>query len=334
MDIHSNRAVVEGAVLVVHGGAGTILPENLTPELERACHQGLRAALEAGYSLWKQGADSVTIVEAAVRILEDDPHFNAGKGAVFTHEGTIELDAALMRGEDLAAGAIAGVQTIQNPITLARAVMERSPFVFLSGAGAEEFARGIGTIAFVEPDYFFTQERWRQLQALKSRAEVSLSEDNKFGTVGAVARDRAGHLASGTSTGGMTNKRYGRIGDCPVIGAGTWAEDATCAVSATGHGEFFIRLVAAHEIAARMRYAGETLATAANAVVHERLVSFGGAGGVIALTLTGQAALPCNTAGMYRGVITTTGELATAIYAEAASEGVPTGAPRGSGPCK
>ena len=316
MNISSNRATIEDAVLVVHGGAGTIRPQNLTLELERACHGALRAALEVGHALWQHGADAVTIVEAAVRVLEDDPHFNAGRGAVLTHEGNIELDAAVMRGVDRAAGAITGVRTIQNPITLARAVMERSPFVFLSGAGAEEFARGVETVSFVDPSYFFTDERWRQLQALKSRSEVSLSEDNKFGTVGAVARDRGGHLAAGTSTGGMTNKRYGRIGDCPVIGAGTWADDATCAVSATGHGEFFLRLAAAHEIAARMRYAGESLAIAAAGVVHEQLVAFGGAGGVIALTSTGQAALPCNTAGMYRGVITTTGELATAIYAE------------------
>jgi len=315
IDIAFNDATVANAVLVVHGGAGTIRPENLTPELEAACHAALAQALATGYALWKDGADAVTIAEAAVRVLEDDPRFNAGKGAVFTHEGRVELDAAIMRGADRAAGAITGVTTVKNPISLARAVMETTPFVFLSGDGAEELARSLGTLELVDPSYFFTDERWRQLQALKERSEVSLSEDNKFGTVGAVARCREGHLAAATSTGGMTNKHYGRIGDCPVIGAGTWADDATCAISATGHGEFFLRTAAAHEIAARMAYAKESLGVAANAVVHDILLPFGGAGGVIALTPHGDAALPCNTPGMYRGVITTTGERATAIYA-------------------
>lgn len=315
IEIAYNDATVADAVLVVHGGAGTILPQNLTPALEAACHAALTLALQTGYSLWKAGDDAVSIAEAAVRVLEDDPRFNAGKGAVFTHEGRIELDAAIMRGADRAAGAITGVTTVKNPISLARAVMETTPFVFVSGEGAEELARSLGTLALTDPSYFFTDERWRQLQALKDRAEVSLSEDNKFGTVGAVARCRDNHVAAATSTGGMTNKRYGRIGDCPVIGAGTWADDATCAISATGHGEFFLRTAAAHEIAARMAYAKESVGTAANAVVHEILLPFGGAGGVIALTPRGEAALPCNTPGMYRGVITTTGEVATAIYA-------------------
>ncbi|WP_394795750.1 isoaspartyl peptidase/L-asparaginase family protein [Armatimonas sp.] len=314
IDISRNNATVADAVLVIHGGAGTILEENLTSEREALCHSGLRAALERGYGLWQAGADALSIVEATVRVLEDDPIFNAGRGAVLNDQGVAELDASIMRGVDRMAGAITGVTTIKNPITLARAVLEKTPFVFLSGVGAEELAATLEEIEIVGQDYFFTDERWKQLQAQRVSNSVSLSEDNKFGTVGAVARCKGNHLAAATSTGGMTNKRHGRIGDSPVIGAGTWAEDATCAVSATGHGEFFLRAAVAHEIAARMRHAKEGVAVAANTVIHEELVAMGGSGGVIALAANGEAALPFNTAGMYRGVIAADGTIATAIY--------------------
>ena len=312
MDISRNDCVVQGAVLVIHGGAGTILEENLTPEREAACWAGLQAALEQGYGLWRDGADALTIVEQTVRCLEDDPIFNAGHGAVLNSLGIAELDASIMRGVDRMAGAITGVTTIKNPISLARAVLEKTPFVFLNGLGAEELAATLDEIEIVGQEYFFTEERWQQLQAQRKTNSVSLSEDNKFGTVGAVARCRGNHLAAATSTGGMTNKRHGRIGDSPVIGAGTWAEDATCAVSATGHGEFFIRAAVAHEISARMRHARESLGVAANAVIHGELEP--GTGGVIALAANGEAALPFNTAGMYRGVIAADGTLSTAIY--------------------
>lgn len=314
LEISRNDSVVQDVVLVIHGGAGTILEENLTSEREAACWAGLRAALERGYGLWKGGADALTIVEQTVRVLEDDPIFNAGRGAVLNSQGIAELDASVMRGVDRMAGAITGVTTIKNPISLARVVLEKTPFVFLNGQGAEELAATLDEIEVVGQDYFFTDERWRQLQALKASNSVSLSEDNKFGTVGAVARCRENHLAAATSTGGMTNKRHGRIGDSPVIGAGTWADDATCAISATGHGEFFIRTAVAHEIAARMRHAKETLGVAANAVIHQELLTIGGLGGVIALAANGEAALPFNTAGMYRGVIAADGTIATAIY--------------------
>ena len=312
MDISRNDSVVPNAILVIHGGAGTILEENLTAEREALCHAGLRAALERGYELWKGGADALAIVEQTVRVLEDNPIFNAGRGAVLNDQGIAELDASIMRGIDRMAGAITGVTTIKNPIALARAVLEKTPFVFLNGIGAEELAATLDEIEQAGQEYFFTEERWQQLQAQRKSNSVSLSEDNKFGTVGAVARCKENHLAAATSTGGMTNKRHGRIGDSPVIGAGTWADDATCAISATGHGEFFIRAAVAHEISARMRHARESLGVAANGVIHRELEA--GTGGVIALAASGEAALPFNTAGMYRGVIAADGSFATAIY--------------------
>jgi beta-aspartyl-peptidase (threonine type) len=254
-----------------------------------------------------------------VRFLEDCPLFNSGRGSVFTHEGRIEMDAAVMEGATGRAGAITGVTTVRNPVTLARAVLERSPFVMLSGAGAEEFAAAAG-LKREEPEYFHTEERWQQLQTLLRRESgsaelvMSLSEDNKFGTVGAVAVDREGNLAAATSTGGMTNKRFGRIGDSPIIGAGTWAENTTCAVSATGHGEFFIRNAVAHDIAARMAYGGRGVAEAAHEVIHDRLKSVGGDGGVIAIDSQSNATMPFNTTGMYRGYITADGKTTVAIF--------------------
>lgn len=313
--VHSVRAV-----LVIHGGAGTILEEVLTPQLEKEFLAALEAALRTGYAaLQTPEGTALDSVEAAVRFLEDCPLFNSGRGAVFTHEGRIEMDAALMDGATGKAGAITGVTTVRNPVTLARAVLERSPFVMLSGSGAEEFATRAG-VERADPEYFRTDERWQQLQTQLRRESddselvMSLSEDNKFGTVGAVAVDANGNVAAATSTGGMTNKRFGRIGDSPIIGAGTWAENATCAVSATGHGEFFIRNVAAHDIAARMAYGGRTVSQAAHEVIQERLKAVGGDGGVIAIDAKGNATMPFNTTGMYRGYITADGETTVAIF--------------------
>ncbi|HVK03352.1 MAG TPA: isoaspartyl peptidase/L-asparaginase [Armatimonadaceae bacterium] len=315
---------IPGVALAIHGGAGTIRRENLTPEIEAACHRALESALRAGHGILTSGGGALDAVEAAVRFLEDEPLFNAGRGAVFTAEGHNELDAAVMDGATGKAGAVAGVTTVRNPVTLARAVLERTPFVFLAGRGAEQLAADLG-MECVDPPYFWTEARWKQLQEAQRRerenpsdpgAAVSLSEDNKFGTVGAVAVDEGGNLAAATSTGGMTNKRYGRVGDSPVIGAGTWADNTTCAVSATGHGEYFLRLAVAHDIAARVAYAGASVAEAAGAVVHEKLRAAGGDGGVIALDARGNAALPFNTSGMYRGYVTRSGEVRTAIYAD------------------
>jgi beta-aspartyl-peptidase (threonine type) len=315
-----NMTTSINAVLVVHGGAGTILRENLTPRLETEHLEALEAALRTGYAaLQAPGGSALNSVEAAVRYLEDCPLFNAGRGSVFTHDGRNEMDAAVMDGATGEAGAITGVTTVRNPVSLARAVLERSPFVMLAGDGAEAFAKAAG-VARAEPEYFRTEERWQQLQTQRQREQddselkMSLSEDNKFGTVGAVAVDRQGNVAAATSTGGMTNKRFGRVGDSPVIGAGTWADNATCAVSATGHGEFFIRYAAAHDIAARMAYGGRSVSEAAHEVVYDRLKAGGGAGGVIAIDAHGNATLPFNTSGMYRGYITADGETTVAIY--------------------
>lgn len=295
--------------LVIHGGAGTINRGDMTPELETAYRSTLETALRTGHKLLKEGRPSVDAVEAAIRVMEDSPLFNAGKGAVFTHNGTNELDAAIMDGRTMKAGAVAAVTIIRNPISAARAVMERSPHVMLIGKGAELFATAQG-LEVVDPSYFWTERRWKQLQkalvdasAPKSGEVNPAGPDRKFGTVGAVALDAEGHLAAGTSTGGMTDKMYGRVGDTPVIGAGTYASDQSCAVSATGHGEFFIRYTVARDIAARMELAHMTVEGAANHVVMKALPEAGGTGGVIALDRKGNYAMPFNTTGMYRGVI-------------------------------
>jgi beta-aspartyl-peptidase (threonine type) len=316
--IGSNRGVADGVVLAVHGGAGHLSVKHIPAELDAQCRAGLRTALERGYAVWKAGGSALDIAEVAVTTLEDDPRFNAGRGAVFNAAGQIELDAAIMDGSTLRAGAVAGVNRVKNPVSLARAIAERSPHVFLIGDGAQVYAQQIGA-ALVEPEYFHTSERWDQLLRARAAGDISLSEDNKFGTVGAVARCRQNHLSSATSTGGMTNKRYGRVGDTPIIGAGTWAQDGACAVSSTGHGEFFLRLGVAHEIAARMRLLGESLDVAANHLIHEALFALAGeagTGGLIALDASGRAALPFNTSGMYRGVVTESGEVVVAIYEE------------------
>lgn len=297
--------------LAIHGGAGTLEKAQMTPAKRQAYEAGLKAALDAGYKVLKQGGKSLDAVEASVRVLEDNPLFNAGKGAVYTYDGTHELDAAIMDGKTLAAGAVAGVKHIRNPISLARAVMEKSPHVMLAGEGAEEFALQQG-FSLVPNSYFDTQEKWDLLQEVKQ-------EESKLkprGTVGAVALDRAGNLAAATSTGGTTNKRWGRIGDSPVIGAGTYANNQTCAVSATGHGEFFIRSVVGHDISSLMAYGKLSLAAAADEVVMHKLKGMGGEGGVIAVDRQGHIATPFNTEGMYRGWVGSDGKLQVKIYIE------------------
>ena len=298
--------------IAVHGGAGTMTAATLAPALVVAAEAALALALEAGAAILRRGGSALDAVEASVVSLEDEPLFNAGRGAVFTYHGTNELDAAIMDGRGRTAGAVAGVAHTRNPVRLARAVMERSPHVMLSGAGAEEFAREHG-VEQVDPDWFATPERWRQLQELKARKLGWFDADLKYGTVGAVACDGAGHVAAATSTGGLTGKRWGRIGDSPLIGAGTYADDRACAVSATGAGECFIREAVAHEIAARMRLAGFSLQDAADAVIAE-VGALGGDGGVILAAPGGQTAFAFNTPGMYRARVDAAGLHEVAIF--------------------
>jgi len=295
-------------------GAG-VTAKDVTPEKEKAIRADLQEALEAGYAVLKSGGNSLDAVSKAIVLMEDSPYFNAGKGAVFNHDGKNELDASIMDGTTLRAGSVANVHKVKNPILLARAVMEKSPHVMLVGDGAEQFAKSIG-MTLVDPKYFYTEERWQQLQqALKEEAAKEKSTASLHGTVGAVALDTAGHLAAGTSTGGMTNKRYGRVGDSPIIGAGTYA-NAKCAVSATGWGEFYIRTVAAHDICARVEYRGEPAAQAAKEVVMDAVPKLGGDGGVIALDADGNFATPFNTEGMFRGWIDKEGKMHIAIFME------------------
>ena len=301
--------------LAIHGGAGTLPRHAMTPALEASHRAGLRTALLAGHAILAAGGTALDAVTRAVMALEDDPLFNAGRGAVFTSGAALEMDAAIMDGRTRAAGAVAGVLGPRNPVLAARAVMEHSGAVLLVGEGALAFCREQG-LAFEEQAYFHTERRWRALHAELDRrrrgAPDERDDSERHGTVGAVARDAAGHLAAATSTGGMTGKRPGRVGDCPVIGAGTWA-DASCAVSATGTGEVFIRHAAAHEIAARVRLGGQALARAAGDVVAE-LARDGGDGGLIAVAADGATALPFNCAGMYRGTIGPDGTARTAIH--------------------
>lgn len=306
------------AILAIHGGAGTMRRETMTPEAEALYHAGLSRALRAGHAILAQGGTAVDAVTAAVIELEDDPHFNAGHGAVYTSDGKHELDAAIMDGTDRAAGAVAGIIGPRNPILAARAVLA-SEHVLLQGRGAEDFCRDAG-VPFAPAAHYHTDRRWNALQAELERrrqtAEDTRDDAARHGTVGAVACDAHGNLAAATSTGGMTGKRPGRIGDCPVFGAGTWADNTTCAISATGHGEHFIRHAAAHDIASRIRYLGESLETAAETVVTE-LGHRGGSGGLIAVDAKGNVSLPFNSAGMYRGTIGADGIPRTAIYREA-----------------
>lgn len=305
-------------VLVIHGGAG-VIRRDMTPVREKAVRAALTQALQDGYAQLKAGKPALDAVAAAITVLEDEANFNAGKGAVFTHDGKNELDAAIMDGNTLSAGSVAGVRRIRNPILLARAVMEQTPYVMLSGDGAEAFAQSIG-MPLVDPSYFRTEERWQQLQkALKEDAAKQPHADvetaKHFGTVGAVALDVQGHLAAGTSTGGMTDKRWGRIGDSPIIGAGTYANSG-CAVSATGWGEFYIRTVAAHEICMKVTQMRVPLKRAAAEVINQEIPSMGGNGGAIALDADGQISIPFNTDGMYRGWIGADGVPHVALYGD------------------
>jgi beta-aspartyl-peptidase (threonine type) len=299
--------------LVIHGGAGTIERSKITPEKDAAIRAALNQALQAGERVLAAGGSALDAVEAAIRLLEDDPNFNAGRGAVFTYEGTHELDASIMDGRTRAAGAVADVSMTKNPIRLARAVMEKSPHVFLAGEGADRFSKEQG-LEQVPNSYFSTPERRRQLEEMKTKKVSALDVEYKYGTVGAVALDSKGHVAAATSTGGTTGKRWGRVGDSPIIGAGTYADDRACAVSATGAGEYFIRVGAAHEICARIRLKGETAQVAADAVIKE-IGGLGGDGGVIVLTPKGERVYSFNTKGMYRGMADKSGR-SVAIYGD------------------
>jgi beta-aspartyl-peptidase (threonine type) len=293
--------------IVVHGGVGTILREHMTPEVEAEYRAMMKTVIDTGAAVLARGGSALDAVEQTIRLMEDSPLFNAGKGAVFTHEGRNELDASIMDGSNLAAGAVAGVTDIRNPITAARAVMEMSQHVLLTGKGASEFATEQG-LELVDPAYFRNERRWNELQRVLER--------DKHGTVGCVALDRNGDLAAGTSTGGMTNKRYNRVGDSPIIGAGTYANNATCAVSATGHGEYFIRYTVAHDISALMEYKGLSLDDAARAVIKNKLASAGGTGGVITVDCEGNISMPFNTEGMYRGYKTSDGNNGVFIFSD------------------
>jgi L-asparaginase / beta-aspartyl-peptidase len=286
--------------IAIHGGAGTLPRAEMSAEAEARYRSGLQQAIDAGFAVLEDGGSSLDAVTRAVVSLEDNPLFNAGKGAVFTLDGRNELDASIMDGSTLNAGAVCGVTRIRNPVELARAVMEKSPHVMLAGTGAEEFASDQG-FAFVPQSYFYTPERWRQLERIRGGdGDLSALTISHVGTVGAVAVDDRGRLAAATSTGGMTGKRYQRIGDSPIIGAGTYADDRSCAVSATGHGEVFIRLAVAHDICSRMRFGGRSIGEAVREVVLGELPPRGGEGGVIAVDARGQIAIEFNSEGMFR----------------------------------
>ncbi len=323
----SNAQILESTskppiTLVIHGGAGNILKNSMSLELEAEYIAKLTEALQVGFEILENGGSSMEAVQKTINIMEDSPLFNAGKGAAFSNDGQNELDASIMDGKTLNAGAVAGVKTIKNPIIAARKVMENSPHVMMAGHGADIFAKEQG-LELVDSSYFFTQKRWDALQKALKKEKIELDHDDseneqdkeiKKGTVGAVALDQNGNLAAGTSTGGMTNKRWGRVGDSPIIGAGTYANNQTCAVSSTGHGEFFIRNVVAYDIAALMEYGGKTLQEAADYVVNQKLKQQEARGGVIALDAKGNYAMPFNTEGMYRGVIQEGGEVEVLIY--------------------
>ncbi|OZC01937.1 isoaspartyl peptidase/L-asparaginase family protein [Rubricoccus marinus] len=325
-------------VLVIHGGAGTITKANMTDAQEASIRASLEAALRAGHAEIEAGRPALDAVVAAIHLMEEDPQFNSGRGGVFAADGTVRHDASIMDGATGMAGASSNTQHVRHPISLARAVMENSPHVLLTAEGAEEFALQQG-LETVPNTYFHTASRRAALDRVQQREREAMNdatgangvplapeagtpawiapEDWQMkGTVGAVALDNGGHLAAGTSTGGMTNKRWGRVGDSPIIGAGTYAMDETCGVSATGHGEYFIRLAIAHDIAARAKYLGETCAEAADHVINTTLTEAGGTGGVIVLDASGEAGLPFNTEGMYRGTITRSGKVMTAMYGE------------------
>jgi len=307
--------------IVIHGGAGTILKASMTAEKEAKYREKLAESINTGYEILESGGSSLDAVEKAVNVMEDSPLFNAGKGAVFTHDGKNEQDASLMDGKTLQCGAVAGVRHIKNPISLARLVMEKSEHVLLISDGAEAFAQTQG-VTLVDEDYFYTDQRWKQLQLSIKREKQSHTDvtaldhtpDEKHGTVGAVAVDKAGNLAAATSSGGMTNKKFGRVGDSPLIGAGNYANDKTCAVSTTGYGEYFIRLVTAYDVAALMEYRKLSLKEAADLVIYEKLTQLGGSGGLIAIDGWGNITMPFNSEGMYRGFMLSNGKKEIKIF--------------------
>lgn len=322
-----NQPIQEKAefAIVIHGGAGTILKKNMTPEKEAAYKAKLEEAIRVGYEILKAGGSSLDAVQKTINVMEDSPLFNSGKGAVFTNAGTNEHDASIMDGKTLNAGASAGTSTVRNPINLARKIMDNSPHVMLSGKGAEQFALE-QELEIVDPKYFYTDRRFKALQKVIEKEKMKSNQDNKtafydddikdskFGTVGCVALDKNGNLAAGTSTGGMTNKRWGRIGDSPIIGAGTYANNNTCAVSSTGWGEYFIRAMVAHDISALMEYKGLTLREAAHEVIQKKLPELGGDGGIVSVDKNGNMVAEFNTAGMYRASMNDNGELEVKIY--------------------
>ncbi|OUS01462.1 beta-aspartyl-peptidase [Flavobacteriales bacterium 33_180_T64] len=310
--------------IIIHGGAGTILKKNMTPEREAEYKKKLEEAIRVGYNILKNGGTSLDAVQRTINVMEDSPLFNAGKGAVFTNAETNELDASIMDGKTLNAGASAGTTSVKNPINLARIIMDKSPHVMMAGVGAETYAKEQG-LTLVEPNYFFTDKRFKSLERVKA-SEAKKENDaktafydadiknSKFGTVGCAALDKDGNLAAGTSTGGMTNKRYGRVGDSPIIGAGTYANNNSCAVSSTGWGEYFIRAMVAHDISALMQYKGLTLKEAAQEVIQNKVPELGGDGGIVAVDQNGNMVAEFNTAGMYRATMNDKGELRIGIY--------------------
>ncbi len=306
--------------IAIHGGAGTILKEQMSDELKAEILQALEKSVRAGYEILANGGDALDAVVAAVKVLEDAPQFNAGKGSVLTNKEMVEMDASVMHGREMDAGAVTGIRHIKNPIELARDVMIKSDHVLLMGEGAEEFAFSLG-YKYTEQDYFFTERRYEQLQSMKEKGLFALSEskypdDKKFGTVGAVALDQNGNLAAATSTGGVTNKKFGRVGDSPIIGAGTFAENGNVAVSTTGMGEYFIRKMVAGDVAARMRYLKEDVHTACETVIQGDLKKIGGEGGLIAVDANGDIHFAMNSLGMYRACFDNKGNLDIKIYAD------------------
>ncbi|WP_417784942.1 isoaspartyl peptidase/L-asparaginase family protein [Tenacibaculum sp.] len=320
-----NTSVNEFAI-IIHGGAGTILKKNMTPEKETAYKTKLEEAIRTGYEILKNGGSSGDAVVKTIQVMEESPLFNAGKGAVFTHEETNELDASFMDGKTLNAGAVAGVKDIKSPIEAARTVMTNSDHVMLSGIGASQFAKEQG-LEIVDPSYFYTENRFKSLQRIKDKEKTALDhndkeaafydadiKNSKFGTVGCVALDKEGNISAGTSTGGMTNKRWGRIGDSPIIGSGTYANNKTCGVSSTGWGEYFIRSQVAYDISAQMEYQQKSLKEATKDVIQNKLTKLGGTGGVVALDKNGNMSFEFNTAGMYRASMNDKGDLIIKIY--------------------
>lgn len=303
--------------IAIHGGAGTLVKGLMTPKLEAQYEAALKNARDEGYKILENGGSALDAVELAVKHLEDTPLFNAGKGSVFTNEGTHEMDASIMEGKTLEAGAVSLITGIKNPISLARDVMEKSYHVFLAGEGAMKFADGLG-YQIESPEYFYDEVRYKQWQGIKDsdnfQLDHSVKKDGKFGTVGAVACDKNGNVAAATSTGGMTNKKWGRVGDSPIVGAGVYANNKTCAVSCTGSGEFFIRGVVAYDVSCLMEHKGLSLKEASNEVIHNRILEINGDGGLIAVDAQGNIAMPFNTEGMYRAFKTSKGEEGISIY--------------------